>query len=1016
MGEKKVVEEWFLVSAIDGGYERFPFRSLLGLSEYIKKEKEENPGVKTRVIITGGILGFLPGYITKGAIDFITALQENTLTLNDIVVQTKPHLMRIVDNVDEVYYFAGIEDKKNIDELYNGFFYYFRKEPATLWDTLAGVFFHEIEVQKIIQQTEFSGITIKDRLEKLAKEIEKNEKRLREINELIKNYGQENKEIVKNWKEDIEKEKKIIERRIENLKKRKENYEKELANVQKKIKMNKSEIDDCKKLEILLEEVLLKHYIESGKEPRIVEKGMNEILDRIRRKLSNGDEIIKKLLELKNKILKKVEEVNLERSLLEAKRKELEAKRSELDKKRRELEDEIKKKKEELKNLINSEREKKQEEIERLEKESESIQKQLKKIAEEIKKNFYSTQPKYPKTSTTFEEVTRNIRGKSDVGKLIFKLAVAEYLFYLRNVFGRRENVNIILNENNLNVLFQNTVTIGDKKVKVITNINKNGRYVENSQKIAISRMKDEDFVLFSNAAPFLKLAASRNKKGYTFVIGVPPLVDSETLEKELKANIGSKYFIPLSKGLLLPSVVSLKLYENGRTGIAVLKQPLLFALANKRIEEEEEYLKTKNISYSGVQIVDRVELSHIQNKLPSELSDEELAKLNNPKALLTKYKSKIEGEEREVEYYLIGDAHVGGAPVIDLTKLSSEELLSGAGKIVSKDMKGSNAQTKVLVFLGDMIEGLEYGFIESLLQELFGEFERWLEGKKISEETKAKAKVYFAYLAQKRMEHFKFESIADVVKPFLDAISNADKVVVVCGNHQPKILGTKKTTEADLIYEQIEKNTLIDPVKIIKAPGEKFGGAELTINFGNQHEEKVLLIHKYYLRNVLSDPSKHVFAGHFHQVLAVFTGEGWFIQNGALASANAYVIQQGIPYSDELRGFSEVKVLYKGKEEAKVEIQPILLREIVKATETKEIEKAFGEGEFKQITQLINEFIKEKTGIPLQQKKEEFKGLLRFIEEKTTQETESKIKKEREDFKKAMREKESKLQTRLVV
>jgi hypothetical protein len=992
MGDKEVVEEWILVSSLDGGYERFPKRSLLGLSEYIKKEKEKNPDIRIRVIITGGVLGFLPGYITKGAVDSIKALQENILTINDMVVATKPHLMRIVDNVDEVYYFAGIEDKRNINEIYSALLYYFRRDPSSLWDILTGLLFHELEIRRIVQQTEFSREVNKHRLEKTIKEIEKYERRLKDTIDLISSFRkdeikEEYKDFAKEWIEKLEEEKKEIQKKLQTLRKEKEKYEKELLNTLKKIELNNSELEDCRRLQYLLEEVLSRHYLESGKDERSVERELNEILTRIRTKTLNGEEVSKKIREIASRIIEQIKEERKPRIGLS----ELEKQRNELDKRRREIEEKITNIEKEISKLTNEEREAKLKEIEKLKEESEKIQKQLKEVAEKIKKELYSQQPKYPKTSS-FEEVTGNIRGKSDVGKIIWELALAEYLFYLRNVLGRRSNVKIILNteriRDELGIIFQNSFELERKKVKVITNLSPTGAYITNSLKLATANVDNEDFVFFANSSPILRLVPSSSSKGYTVVVGVPPLVDSEIIKDEQKQNIGSKYSLQLSKRMLLPSAISLRFYENERIGFVVLKEQFLFALANKRIEEEAKYLESINVSYSGEKIKDRVEKLHILNKLPSELSEAELSMLQNPKELLVKYSSNVKGDLREVEYYLIADAHVGGAPVIDLTKPSSEELLFGAGKIVSEDMKRNNADIKVLAFLGDMIEGLEYGITESQIPELLGEFERWLESKKISEETKEKAKLSLAYLAQQRMERLKYGPIASIVEPFSNAIVNADKVVIISGNHQPKISESKKTTEADLIYEYSTNNIGVEPIKMIKAPGEEFGGIQLKVNFGEK-EENVLFVHKYYLHNLSKDPSKHVFSGHFHEFLSIFTTNGWLIQTGALASANAYVIQQGIPHSEQLRGFSEVKVSYIGKEEAKVEIQPVLIKEITKASKVEEVgEKAFGKEESKEIMQLIKEFIVEKVGIVVEEetkekevKKEEPKGLLRFID-----------------------------------
>jgi len=1018
MGDKKVVEEWILVSSLDGGYERFPKRSLLGLSEYIKQEKEKNPKARIRVIIAGGVLGFLPGYITKGAVDSIKELQENILTINDMVVATKPHLMRIVDNVDEVYYFAGIEDKRNINEIYSTLLYYFRRDPSSLWDILTGLLFHELEIRRIVQQTEFSREVNKHRLEKTIKEIEKYERRLKDTIDLISSFRkdeikEEYKDFAKEWEEKLEEEKKEIQKKLQTLRKEKEKYEKELSNTLKKIELNNSELEDCRRLQYLLEEVLSRHYLESGKDERSVERELSEILTRIRTKTLNGEEVGKKIREIASRIIEQIKEERKPRIGLS----ELEKQRNELDKRRREIEEKIANIEKEISKLTNEEREAKLKEIEKLKEESEKIQKQLKEVAEKIKKELYSQQPKYPKTSS-FEEVTGNIRGKSDVGKIIWELASAEYLFYLRNVLGRRSNVKIILDteriKDELDVLFQNSFELEGKRVKVITNLSPTGAYVTNSLKLATTNVDNEDFVFFANSSPILRLVPSSSSKGYTVLVGVPPLVDSEIIKDEQKRNIKSKYSSQLSKRMLLPSVVSLRFYENERIGFVVLKEQFLFALANKRIEEEMKYLESKNVSYSGERI-DRVERLHRRNKLPSELTEEELSTIENPKELLAKYySSNVKGNLREVEYYLIADAHVGGAPVIDLTKPSSEELLFGAGKIVSEDMKRSDANVKVLAFLGDMIEGLEYGITESQIPELLGEFERWLESKKISEETKEKAKLSLAYLAQQRMERLKYGPIASIVEPFSNAIVSADKVVIISGNHQPKISESKKTTEADLIYEYSINNIGVEPIKMIKAPGEEFGGIQLKVNFGEK-EENVSFVHKYYLRNLSKDPSKQVFSGHFHEFLSIFTTNGWLIQTGALASANAYVIQQGIPHSEQLRGFSEVKVSYIGKEEAKVEIQPVLIKEITKASKVEEVgEKAFGKEESKEIMQLIKEFIAEKLGVVVEEetkekevkKEEEPKGLLRFIDKGFEIREEEK----RRDFQPHLREKSKKI------
>jgi hypothetical protein len=962
MGEEKIVEEWFLISSIDGGYNRFPFRSLLGLSEHIKKEKDENPNIKTRVIIAGGALGFLPGYITKGATDAIKALQKDILTPNDIVVATKPHLMRIVDNVDEVYYFAGIEDKKNISELYAAFLYYFSKDPRPLWENLVNILIHEVETEKIIQQTEFSGKTNKERLDKTLKEIEENKAKL--------NQASEN-------------EKKEIETKIENLEKKKEKYKAELSNIAKKIEINKSELEDCKIIQSLLEEILLRHYIESPKGLYDIRGELLEIFENQRaRTIAYKDGVIQKLEQIVSNTITKLEEERIKK-MNSQNLNELERQRDDLDKKRREIEEEIKRKEAVgMKKTNVEEKERIQKEIEKLKEQSEAIQLQLKKIAEEIKKILYSERQKYPRTSTTFEEFTGNIRGKSDVAKLLWKLSSAEYLFYLKNAFGRRENVKIILNqeENNatFDVLFQNKIQVGEKQVKVITNLSKNGRYLQNSLQLAIANIKDEDFVVFPSSAPRLKLVASQNKKGYTFVVGVPPLVDSEALEKELKLNIESKYQQPLSKRLLLPSVEVLRFYENGSIGIAILKEAFLHKLSNERIQKEIQFLKAKKIETTKENI-DKIESLHIRNKLPTELSNGELKLIDE--SILAKYSSKINGNFNKINFYIISDTHIGAASFIDLTKPSPEELLGGVASIISKDIKNSKDSANILVILGDMIEAKDFGIVESQITELPQEFKKWLETQKVEESVKNGAILLFSYIVQKRAEKLKYGPVGNIVEPFSQILPMFNKIIVVSGNHQLSFSEGKQITEADMIYDYIINNNKVEIAKVVKAPGKNYGGIELPIKNAEEQVSNVWFIHKIKSSSLTRFPSLNVFSAHFHEFLAEFTSDGKLIQNGALALENAFTQQLAVPTSNQLRGFSKVSINYLGKEEAEVTFQPILYKEIQDNIKQEDISKEIFKQNYKQILELIQRFIDEKRSIPTTNN--EFKQLIREKEQK---------------------------------
>jgi hypothetical protein len=76
------------------------------------------------------------------------------------------------------------------------------------------------------------------------------------------------------------------------------------------------------------------------------------------------------------------------------------------------------------------------------------------------------------------------------------------------------------------------------------------------------------------------------------------------------------------------------------------------------------------------------------------------------------------------------------------------------------------------------------------------------------------------------------------------------------------------------------------------------------------------------------------------------------------------------------------LSVTYIGKNEAKVEFQPILYQEIINATENKELSelrKEVGEKDFEEIMQVIQRFIIEKTSIIIKDRgPNEFKELLR--------------------------------------
>jgi hypothetical protein len=950
MGEEEkngISEKWVLLSSLEGGYQRFPLMELLGLSEYIKNEKEKEE-TKIKVIIIGGVLGFIPGYITKGAIERVRSLKEGITNFNEAVVATKPHLMRIVDNVDEVYYIPGIEDKNNIKELYSSIYYYFSHEfPNALFNHFDALFEYLIFLEETIDQTrqakEENESILKVYEEKINK-IKKSEAKQKEVNKkknitLLDFFEtKENKDEKKNEE-------------LKNLEKEKKKYEKELKNIEKKIELNQQEKEDCEKLLILMKDLLVNWYVEKirYKNIEVYKKRWNDEFNKLKEKYKGKlqeNNILKKLEEAFNEANEKIKE---EQNLKE---------REEMLKKER---DELRKKLKET--LPESE-------------EFETVQEKLKEVTNKIRAITNQLKEFRPRRATTFEEFTGNKPGESDIGKLIWKIATAEYLFYIKNVFGRRKNVKIILEEfKNLKspieveeMLFESSLNIGNRKVKIRSNLSNSDRYTVSLIKNAIQNVKDEDVSLFLNSYLYIKPVPKKDDT-FALLIGVPPLISLERLEEEIHKNIQSKYTRPYLDKRLAVGTVVINFYENGGTSFEFLKPIFLQKLASLKIKKEIDYLEREKekITKASATNINKIERIHISNKLPSELKKEELIEWTSS-GLEDFYRRSIQNiqnkeDEGIFRYFLIGDAHYGYAPSWKVTEPLPQQLFEGVAKIISEELKREEENLKgilnALLFLGDMFEGKN--FEDSEILDKQKDFEKWIKDKEISGSLKNDATLAYGYLCSVNKGQRRYEPSQDIMNPFVKLWkknSTINKIVAIDGNHKPLILEGKATlSEAQFIANQFAKN--VPPTSLLIGAGATYGGVKLSIEINNNKVDEIYITHKY--KNKYKG-GENVFCAHFHEFEANIFNESFKIQNSALANITPYTQQLGIPASNELRGFSEVEVTYIDKKQAKLVIRPFFYKEIIyytSSTPTKILQKYFGK-KGDEIFKLIREFENE--------------------------------------------------------
>ncbi|MGC9149886.1 MAG: hypothetical protein ACP5FX_02150 [Candidatus Micrarchaeia archaeon] len=535
-------------------------------------------------------------------------------------------------------------------------------------------------------------------------------------------------------------------------------------------------------------------------------------------------------------------------------------------------------------------------------------------------------------------------------------------------------------------MLFESFLNIGDKKVKIRSNLSNSDRYTVSLVKNAIQNVGDEDISLFLNSYLYIKPIPKNDT--FALLIGVPPLISLEGLEEEIHKNIQSKYTRPYLDKRLAVGAVVINFYKNGGTSFEFLKPIFLQNLASLKIKKEMDYLERekKEITKGGTNNISKIEKIHISNKLPSELRKEELARWVSL-GLEDFYKEKsIKNEEDEgtFRYFLIGDVHYGYTSSWKVTEALPQQLIDGVAKIIKKEVKGRNPTA--IVFLGDMFEGKNFEASEVLNKQK--DFEEWIKNKSISENLKNNAILAYGYLRSENMGQTRYEPSQEIINPFVDLCkknSTINKIVTIDGNHKPEFLEGKATlSEAQFVANQFAKN--ISPASLFVGAGATYGGVKLSVEMNNKKVDEVYVIHKY--KNKYKG-GENVFCAHFHEFEANIFNESFKIQNSALANITPYTQQLGISASNELRGFSEVEVSYIGKQQAKLIIHPFFYKEIIpytSSTPIKILQKRFGKEKGNEIFELIKKFEKEvETFSLIKSNASDFKTLLRGKEANKT-------------------------------
>ncbi len=557
---------------------------------------------------------------------------------------------------------------------------------------------------------------------------------------------------------------------------------------------------------------------------------------------------------------------------------------------------------------------------------------------------------------------TNNIPGTPTRSKISYELASRIMKSRIKDVFGRKESVEIV--EDNCTSIGLNGLKLflSNKPSNTSHMFLKSPNKGVGSVNWALRTVSSDADIMITSGSPLgLSTYVPKHDQSeqFCYQLSSPPCVDSTKIVDSWNARLKTWFTEILTKGKgSLGSGFDEIEVQGSKIKHTFFSEDILRRKADME-KEEQSIVLAKMIERAGTYEVPSAELDkkdkiQLSNKLPREITNKRLfAKMlkelevngrTERKALAGLVRSHSfdggssavgqktrdffseyfvpSGSSREIEkknFVILTDVHVGSPGI----GYPNELLLNAAVSYIKKNVK----ESFVLSFMGDNIEGnlrdhKNEMHIDNDPTNLT-RFKGFIEEKGINpgtEEYKRNLEKYATWLYYKTPKantNAQADAFVDGVRPLLDDL-RVSSVVVVDGNHLNKSYMRKDVTESGLLFRSIEQSVPEEKRKSVKRIyGGDYGHGDVVIG-----DLPVLLSHSVVPEQIIGDLGMEeglAIGGHRH-VHELATSGGKVAFTGAqMQGDTGYPQTIGVPVSESLRGFSVLSVYYDPKEPGKV-------------------------------------------------------------------------------------------------
>lgn len=890
------------VGELGGGTNYFGRDNLIGLYRMFK-ERVSNSTNPNMIIFHGELLPEIPRFISKGGRQRSLVISKLVESIDESVVMMKPHLTRITD----------IIKAKNLDTRI--IYIMGHSDQMNLereYDILNNAFNYDPK-HLFVMRNRYKDIVsgVDKKIESLNLQISEKEKKVKEL--VLQIYGKEGERNSKDTSKMIKKLRAGI------------------SDLSEKRSQKISEREDYRDIKDLYTGLIHTWLIDGRKSLEYILENFSDYLDNELYHLigiCRGEDA-----EILNKKYKA------------------------------ELEDVIKK----IKNIRDRDsgldKSKSNAEIAKLENRSKEIANLLTKLSNEIiVSEIEKEERNYASRLEQGLRFTNNIPGTPGISKIANELASKIVISRIKDVFGRRIDIDIVtdnyklISVNNRNVFVSNKPSNTSHFFVDRSDIGNNGPLW------ALRTLsKNADIMITSGSHTCLSEYVPKHDKSedFCYVLTSPPCVNTDAIVKNWNARVKTWFTEILAKGKgTIGSGFDELVVSGSRIKHTFFTDNLLSIYADREKREQAAALANtieRLGTYESVKPIDNKDRIQIENKLPREISnkgklcayieemgfDRKSAAGRRAIADMIRsgnYRENIHIDGRVAEFFsryigpsgteteicktnfvVITDVHIGspgrGYP--------NQLLLDAAVRYINKNIRDKF----VLSLMGDNIEGnlrdhKNEMHVENDYSNEF-RFGRFLESRGVtkgSEEYNRNMNEYIAWLHYKTPianTNSQVDVFIERLKPLINENNRVSAVIVVDGNHPNKSYIRKDITESGELFRGIAQSSPRIKSKAARVYGGDYGHDNVSIG-----DLGVLFSHNVHLRKVIEGLNMNepvAIGGDLHIHKMVIKG-GKVVFTGAQMQGDTGFPQTiGIPVSDSLRGFSTLSVSYDPKNKDRV-------------------------------------------------------------------------------------------------